>query len=267
MRRHLSTLALAALAALAVPARAGTPAPGFTDTLVFGGLNTPTATAFLPDGKLLITEKGGNLDLFDGSSTTTLITIPVCTGSEMGLLGVAINPNFSANGFIYLYRTKAGAGGCGTSTGRFNQVVQATMSGGSVTLGSLVELLSGIATDNGNHDGGVLRIGPVDQKLYVGAGDSGNGDNQGGPGSSTNAATSTVTMTPIATAALPTCVGDCHGHHQVTVDEIVTMVNIALGNAPLLNCEAADANHDGQVTIDEILTAVNNALNGCVQGP
>jgi hypothetical protein len=49
----------------------------------------------------------------------------------------------------------------------------------------------------------------------------------------------------------------------VTVNEILTMVNIALGNAPLLNCEAADANHDGQITVDEILTAVNNALNGC----
>ncbi|HEX7408844.1 MAG TPA: hypothetical protein VF515_14510 [Candidatus Binatia bacterium] len=41
------------------------------------------------------------------------------------------------------------------------------------------------------------------------------------------------------------------------------MVNIALGNTPLLNCEAGDANHDGQITVDEILTAVNNALNGC----
>jgi len=45
------------------------------------------------------------------------------------------------------------------------------------------------------------------------------------------------------------------------------MVSIAPGNAPLLDCEAADANHDGHVTIDEILTAVNSALNGCVQGP
>jgi hypothetical protein len=47
------------------------------------------------------------------------------------------------------------------------------------------------------------------------------------------------------------------------VGEILTMVNIALGNVQLLDCEAADANHDGQVTVDEILTAVNNALNGC----
>jgi hypothetical protein len=40
-------------------------------------------------------------------------------------------------------------------------------------------------------------------------------------------------------------------------------MNIAFDNTDLLDCEAADANHDGQVTIDEILTAVNNALNGC----
>jgi len=52
----------------------------------------------------------------------------------------------------------------------------------------------------------------------------------------------------------------------VTVDEILTMVNIALGNTPVMTCEAGDANHDGQITIDEILTAVNNALNGCGGG-
>jgi hypothetical protein len=48
---------------------------------------------------------------------------------------------------------------------------------------------------------------------------------------------------------------------------ILTMVNIALGNAGPLDCEAADANHNGQVTVDEILTAVNNALGGCVHSP
>jgi hypothetical protein len=41
------------------------------------------------------------------------------------------------------------------------------------------------------------------------------------------------------------------------------MVNIALGNVPLSDCYAGDANGDGQVTVDEILSAVNNALNGC----
>ncbi|MGD0947355.1 MAG: hypothetical protein ABSA52_07980 [Candidatus Binatia bacterium] len=61
----------------------------------------------------------------------------------------------------------------------------------------------------------------------------------------------------------PSCAGDCNGDGQVTVDEILTMVNIALGNANISTCLAGDANHDGQITIDEILTAVNNALNGC----
>ena len=65
---------------------------------------------------------------------------------------------------------------------------------------------------------------------------------------------------------LPTCVGDCNGDGTVTVDEILTMVNIALGNTPVTACEAGDANHDGQITVDEILTAVNNALNGCGGG-
>jgi glucose/arabinose dehydrogenase len=172
--------------------RAGDPMPGFFDTPYVTGLSHPTAIAFLPDGRLLITERGGTagtgtaaLKLFDGTGTTTLLTLPVCTDAEMGLLGVAIHPDFARNGVVYLYRSQPGAGGCDTSTGRFNQVVRGTISGGSVDVSSITVLVNGIRTDNANHDGGVLRIGP-DQKLYVGVGDSGLGDNQGGPGSSTN---------------------------------------------------------------------------------
>ena len=61
----------------------------------------------------------------------------------------------------------------------------------------------------------------------------------------------------------PGCVGDCNSSDAVTVDELLTMVNIALGNTPVMACEAGDANRDGQTTVDEILAAVNNALNGC----
>jgi glucose/arabinose dehydrogenase len=183
----------ALLAGFSGPAAAGTPASGWADTAFATGFSSPTAIAFLPDGRLLVAEKGGfdqglqnaALKVFDGNTTETLVSIPVCTGSEMGLLGIAVDPDFTNNGFIYLYRTEAGAGGCDTDTGRFNQVVRVTMSDGTVDLNSLTELLSGILTTNGNHDGGGLRIGP-DQKLYVAAGDSGIGDNQGGPGSATN---------------------------------------------------------------------------------
>src|SRR5215475_10203392 len=192
MRPYHIGLVLLLAAVMPRAALAGDPMPGFLDTPYVTGLSLPTAIAFLPDGRLLITEKGGTggpgtaaLKLFDGTGTTTLLSLPVCTDSEMGLLGVAVDPDFVRTGFVYLYRSQAGAGGCETSTGRFNQVVRGTMAGSSVNAGSITILLDGIRTDNGNHDGGVLRIGP-DQKLYVGVGDTGHGDNQGGPGSSTN---------------------------------------------------------------------------------
>jgi hypothetical protein len=60
-----------------------------------------------------------------------------------------------------------------------------------------------------------------------------------------------------------TCGGDCDGGSTVSVDEIITMVNIALSALPAADCTAGDANQDGAIAIDEILTAVNNALNGC----
>ena len=59
------------------------------------------------------------------------------------------------------------------------------------------------------------------------------------------------------------CAGDCHGNGQVTVDELVTLVGIALGNSFLSACTIGDVNHDGQITVDEIIMAVNLALDGC----
>jgi hypothetical protein len=63
--------------------------------------------------------------------------------------------------------------------------------------------------------------------------------------------------------APPRCAGDCNGDGAVTVDELLTAVNIALGNAPVGQCPAFDVNGDGAVTVNEILAGVNNALNGC----
>jgi hypothetical protein len=68
-------------------------------------------------------------------------------------------------------------------------------------------------------------------------------------------ATPNPTVTP--------CVGDCADDGYVTVDDVLTVVNIALGNGDVSACEAGDVNGDHQVTIDEILVAVDNALNGC----
>ncbi|MCK6555535.1 Ig-like domain-containing protein [Candidatus Binatia bacterium] len=67
-------------------------------------------------------------------------------------------------------------------------------------------------------------------------------------------------------AQAATCVGDCSGDRTVTVDEILAMVNIALGRAAVSSCPAGNANGDTEITIDEILAAVNNALSGCESG-
>jgi hypothetical protein len=80
------------------------------------------------------------------------------------------------------------------------------------------------------------------------------------PPTETAAAMPTDTPSPSPT---PLCTGDCTGNSEVTVGELITMVNIALGNAPLSACTAGDADGSGDVTINEIIAAVNHALNGC----
>lgn len=77
----------------------------------------------------------------------------------------------------------------------------------------------------------------------------------------------------IGTSATPkpsltsSCVGDCNDDQKVTVNEILVMVNVALGSAVLSNCQAGDANTDGKITVSDILVAVNNALGTCAGAP
>jgi len=62
------------------------------------------------------------------------------------------------------------------------------------------------------------------------------------------------------------CTGECNGDGYVTVDELLTMVRIALGTAPVSECPAGDGDQDGTITIGEIVAAVNVALDGCGGG-
>lgn len=70
-----------------------------------------------------------------------------------------------------------------------------------------------------------------------------------------------------AIECLVPCTGDCNGDCRVVINELVLMVNIALSNRPVADCEAGDRNGDRQVTIEELVTAVNRALNGCPLDP
>jgi len=76
--------------------------------------------------------------------------------------------------------------------------------------------------------------------------------------------TGTATAIPTPTPTTPSgCVGDCDGSGDVTVNDLLVLVNIALGNAGTAACPSGDTSHDGAITVDEILAAVNAALSGC----
>jgi hypothetical protein len=67
----------------------------------------------------------------------------------------------------------------------------------------------------------------------------------------------------LGAVAAGACIGDCNGDGEVTVNEVVVAVNIALGVFDVGQCPNADRDGDGEVTIDELLVGVNDALNGC----
>lgn len=83
--------------------------------------------------------------------------------------------------------------------------------------------------------------------------------------------TATATATPEPPGDFP-CIGDCDGDGEVTIDDLIRMVNIALGLRPVCGedgglgqCLAGDANCDCEITVDELIRAVNNTLFGCTQ--
>jgi hypothetical protein len=59
------------------------------------------------------------------------------------------------------------------------------------------------------------------------------------------------------------CAGDCNRDRQVIVNELVILVNIALGSANVSTCTAGDVNGDQTIVINELLAAVNSAILSC----
>jgi hypothetical protein len=62
------------------------------------------------------------------------------------------------------------------------------------------------------------------------------------------------------------CIGDCNEDGEVTIDEIIGGVNVALGLAVLDNCPTFDTDADGTVAVNELVQSVGAALEGCVIG-
>jgi glucose/arabinose dehydrogenase len=112
----LSATLLASTACSAQPAAAGKP---FKETVV-ADFESPWAMTFLPDARMLVTEKKGQMLLVsaDGKSRQTIATIKVDSAGQGGLMDVVLAPDFATSQRVYLSYSTAGEGGKGVVLAR-----------------------------------------------------------------------------------------------------------------------------------------------------
>ena len=145
---------------------------GFTETQIATGLASPTAMAFAPDGRIFVCLQGGQVRVIkDGVLLAQpFLTVSVDSGGERGLLGIAFDPSFASNQYVYVYYTT-------TSPSTHNRISRFTAGGDVAIAGSETVILEldnlSLAT---NHNGGALHFG-IDGKLYAAVGDNANGAN------------------------------------------------------------------------------------------
>ncbi|HEX6863701.1 MAG TPA: PQQ-dependent sugar dehydrogenase [Thermoanaerobaculia bacterium] len=163
----------------AAPLAAAVPA-GFTDSPV-ASLGSPTALAFTPDGRLLITTKAGDLRVYQSGSllvTPALDIAAICTQSERGLLGVAVDPDFETNRYIYLFYTFRKSATCPqsqpvTPDHPVNRVSRFTLPDTNViNPATELVLVDNMPSPAGNHNAGDLHFAR-DGYLYISIGDGG----------------------------------------------------------------------------------------------
>ena len=155
---------------------AATLPPNFTRSQVVGGLAGPTAMEFAPDGRLFVAEQRGTLRVVKaGGKLTTFLDISgrVDSAGERGLLGIAFEPDFSKNHYVYLHYTQRASG----TTPAHNQVIRVRARGDRAVTGSekLILRLDNLSSAT-NHNGGAIHFGE-DGKLYVAVGDNANSGN------------------------------------------------------------------------------------------
>lgn len=186
----LSLLTLIAVLALGVSACSASDAPstsaapsvstpstvvdsGFQATTMVTGLRIPWEIRILPDGRLLVTEREGRIVIADAANgtVTEVGKIEVQARGEAGLMGLALDPDFSQTRLIYVAYTYSEGGDDGNRISRF--ALERTDTD-SPSLGEETVLVDGIPAGS-IHDGCRLAFGP-DGHLWATTGDSGDGE-------------------------------------------------------------------------------------------
>src|SRR5688572_17979082 len=150
---------------------AATLASGFSETLIAGGLRRPTAMALAPDGRLFVCEQDGALRVIDNGVllAAPFVSLTVNSVGERGLLGVAFDPNFHSNRFVYVYYTA-------TTPNIHNRVSRFTAAGDVAQAGTEMILMDLEPLGATNHNGGAIHFGN-DGKLYIAVGENAVGSN------------------------------------------------------------------------------------------
>ena len=152
---------------------AATVPTGFIESPVASGLASPTSMQFAPDGRLFICEQEGRLRVVKNGALlpTPFLTLSVSSTGERGLLGVAFDPAFATNRYVYVYYTT-------TTPVLHNRISRFTANGDVAVAGSEVVLfdLDPLSLSTAFHNGGAIAFG-ADGKLYAAVGDNTTGAN------------------------------------------------------------------------------------------
>lgn len=161
----------------ASPAPTPSPSPSPSPSPITGVRTTAVATfaspwamVFLPDGRALVTEKGGTLRIVTqaGAKSAALSGVPaVAAGGQGGLLDVTLHPNFATNALVYLSFAESGSGGAGLAVARGTLVDDA---GGPRLTGVSTIWRQAPKVSGSGHFGGRMAFAP-DGTLYVTAGE------------------------------------------------------------------------------------------------
>lgn len=135
-------------------------------SIVASGLEIPWAVDWLPDGSMLITERGGALRRVTREGellAAPIATIPITSGGEGGLLGLAVSPDFATDRAVFLYYT--------SNQGGVHNRVERWVLSEDLASAAFDAIVVGDIPARQFHNGGRLRIGP-DGMLYIGTGDA-----------------------------------------------------------------------------------------------
>ncbi|HEY0031096.1 MAG TPA: PQQ-dependent sugar dehydrogenase [Bacteroidia bacterium] len=183
MKKTLRSLTLLLSAVLFTNLNAQVLPSTYTSTNIVTGIRYPADFDWMPDGRYIVTQKGDNtfpaanalIKIYSASGTALGtyydLTDSVDSDFERGLLGIAVDPNFATNGYVYTYYNYRNP----AQTKLAMRVVRFTTVGNVGTNPTLILNIvyaTSPTTYGGNHFGGIIRFRPTEPtKLYIQTGD------------------------------------------------------------------------------------------------